>query len=79
MDLIKHGSNDMVSSKINALTKDELDYLETVLNREFKKQVEYATVFKNKNHYNSDDNSKKLVKLLDAVHSQQKLLNMPKW
>ena len=69
----------MVSSKINALTEDDLNYLEKVLNREFKKQVEYTTVFKSKNHYDPGDNTKKLVKLLDAVHSQQKLLKMPKW
>lgn len=69
----------MVSSKINALTEDDLNYLEMVLNREFKKQVEYTTVFKSKNRYDPGDKTKKLSKLLDAVRSQQKLLKMPKW
>lgn len=69
----------MVSSKINALTEDDLNYLEMVLNREFKKQVEYVTVFKSKNHYDCGDNTKKLSRLLDAVRSQRKLVKMPKW
>ena len=69
----------MVSSKLSNLNEDDLNYLEKVLNREFKKQAEYTTVFKSKNHYDCGNNTKKLVKLLDAVHSQQKLLKMPKW
>ena len=69
----------MVSSKINELTEEDLNYLETVLNREFRKQVDYVTAFKSKNHYDCGNNTKKLIKLLDAVHSQQKLLKMPKW
>jgi hypothetical protein len=69
----------MVSSKINDLTEDDLNYLEMVLNREFKKHIEYVTGFKSKNHYDPGDKTKKLSKLLDAVRSQQKLLKMPKW
>lgn len=69
----------MVSSKINELTEEDLNYLETVLNREFRKQVDYVTAFKSKNHYDPGDNTKKLSKLLDAVRSQRKLVKMPKW
>ena len=69
----------MVSNKINSLTSEDLNYLEKLLKQEFKKQSDYVTVFKGKNHYNPGDNTKKLLKLLDAVHGQQKLLNMPKW
>ena len=69
----------MVRKKLDNLSISDLEYLKKVLKAEFRKQSDYATVFKGKNHYDPGVKTEILVKLLDAVHSQQKLLNMPKW
>lgn len=70
----------MVTSKIAQLNETDLDYLDQLLHREFSKQCNNSTQWKTKNGSNYPyDNSKQLVKLMDAVRSQKKILTMPKW
>lgn len=70
----------MVTSKIAQLNERDLDYLDELLHKEFSRQTERSTAWKSKNKYNDpSDKTKTLVKLMDAVHSQKKLLTMPKW
>ncbi len=70
----------MVTSKIAQLNETDLDYLYKLLNKEFSKQCNNSTQWKTKNHSNYPyDDSSRLVRLMDAVRSQKKLLTMPKW
>ncbi len=70
----------MVTSKIAQLSETDLDYLDRLLHHEFSKQCNNSTQWKSKNHTNYPyDNSKQLVRLMDAVRSQKKILTMPKW
>ena len=70
----------MVTSKIAQLNESDLDYLNNLLHKEFSKQTEHSTAWRSKNGYDEpSDKTKTLVKLMDAVHSQKKLLTMPKW
>lgn len=70
----------MVTSKIAQLNETDLDYLDQLLHREFSRQGNRATAWRSKNGYNDPcDNTKKLVRLMDAVRSQKRLLSMPKW
>ena len=70
----------MVTSKIAQLSETDLDYLDQLLHQEFSKQCNNSTQWKTKNHSDYPyDNSKQLVRLMDAVRSQKKLLTMPKW
>jgi len=70
----------MVTSKIAQLSETDLDYLDQLLHREFSKQCNNTTQWKTKNGSNyPNDNSKQLVRLMDAVRSQKKILTMPKW
>ena len=70
----------MVTSKIAQLSETDLDYLDQLLHKEFSKQCNSSTQWKTKNHSNYPyDNSKQLVRLMDAVRSQKKILTMPKW
>jgi hypothetical protein len=70
----------MVTSKIAQLSETDLDYLDQLLHREFSKQCNNSTQWKTKNNSTYPyDNSKQLVRLMDAVRSQKKLLTMPKW
>ena len=70
----------MVTSKIAQLNETDLDYLDQLLHREFSKQCNNSTQWRTKNGYTDPcDNTKKIVKLMDAVRSQKKLLSMPKW
>ena len=70
----------MVTSKIAQLNEHDLDYLDELLHKEFSRQTERSTTWKSKNKYNDPSNkTRTLVKLMDAVRSQKKLLTMPKW
>jgi len=70
----------MVTSKIAQLSATDLEYLDQLLHKEFSKQCNNSTQWKTKNHSNYPyDNSKQLVRLMDAIRSQKKLVTMPKW
>ena len=70
----------MVTSKIAQLNETDLDYLDRLLHKEFSKQCNNSTQWRTKNHSDYPyDNSKQLVRLIDAVRSQKKILTMPKW
>lgn len=69
----------MVSQAIANLTDSDLSYLEKLLGKEFTQQHEKRSVFKAKNGYTYDDDSKILLRLMNAVRSQKKLLTMDKW
>ena len=70
----------MVTSKIAQLNETDLDYLDQLLHKEFSKQCNDSTLWKSKNRskYPYDDSSR-IVRLMDAVRSQKKILTMPKW
>ena len=59
------GRNVMVSSKINNLSVEELEYLDKLLHRELLETY--------------PKNAEKIRRLLSAVHSQKNLLNIGKW
>ena len=67
------------SKKISELTDSDLNFLEKLLSKEFSKQSEYSSQFKSKNRYNPSDNTQQISRLLDAVRTQKKMNNMPKW
>ena len=70
----------MVTSKIAQLSETDLDYLDQLLHKEFSKQCNNSTQWKTKNGSTYPyDTSKQLVRLMDAVRSQKKILTMPKW
>ena len=70
----------MVTSKIAQLNERDLDYLDELLHKEFSRQTEHSTAWKSKNGYNDpSDKTKTIVRLMDAVRSQKKILTMPKW
>ena len=70
----------MVTSKIAQLSETDFDYLDQLLHKEFSNQCNNSTQWRTKNHSDYPyDNSKQLVRLMDAVRSQKRLLSMPKW
>lgn len=70
----------MVSNKIQELSDSDLTYLETLLGREFVTINERKQQFKTKNGWCPEEaNSKKLLRLMNAIRSQKKLLTMDKW
>lgn len=69
----------MVSSRINDLNEQDLDYLDHLLHQEFSKQIQNSTQWHNKNGYNCPDRTEQLKKIMSAVQSQKKILTMPKW
>lgn len=69
----------MVSKAIASLSDSDLSYLEKLLGKEFSKQNERNSIFKAKNGYAHDGDSKVLLRLMEAVRSQKKILTMPKW
>ena len=78
-NLKKRGLDTMTSKKIDALSDADLNFLEKLLSKEFSKQCEYTSQFKSKNQYVPGDDTKQISRLLDAVRSQKKINNMPKW
>ena len=75
----KHGEKNMVSNAIANLSNEELTYLEKLLGREFANQNERKKQFESKNGWSPNDESKKVLKLLNAVRSQKRLLTIDKW
>jgi len=69
----------MVSKAIASLSDSDLSYLEKLLGKEFTQLNEKRSVFKAKNGYAHDGDSKVLLRLMEAVRSQKKILTMPKW
>ena len=70
----------MVSKAIASLSNDDLNYLETLLGREFANINERKQAFKTKNGWCPEEaNSKKLLRLMNAVRSQKRLTSIPKW
>jgi len=69
----------MVSRQISNLSTEDLHYLETLLGKEFARQNEYSKQFESKNGYSPGSDSKKILRLLNAVRSQKSLSKMPKW
>lgn len=80
-NLKMHGDRHrMVSNKIQELSDSDLTYLETLLGREFVTINERKQQFKTKNGWCPEEaNSKKLLRLMNAIRSQKKLLTMDKW
>ena len=79
--LNKHGeTNTMVSRQIANLSQEDLRYLETLLGREFANINERKQQFKTKNGWCPEEaNSKKLLRLMNAIRSQKRLVNIEKW
>ena len=70
----------MVSRQIANLSQEDLRYLETLLGREFANINERKQQFKTKNGWCPEEaNGKKVLRLMNAVRSQKKLLTMDKW
>lgn len=69
----------MVSSRINDLNEQDLDYLDHLLHQEFSKQTQNSKQWQTKNGYHSPDRTEQLKKIMSAVQSQKKILTMPKW
>ena len=70
----------MVSRQIQNLSQEDLTYLEKLLGREFANINERKQQFKTKNGWCPEEaNSKKLLRLMNAIRSQKKLLTMDKW
>ena len=69
----------MVSKAIANLNDSDLSYLEKLLGKEFTEQNEKRSVFKAKNGYAYDGDSKVLLRLMKAVRAQRRLDNMEKW
>jgi hypothetical protein len=71
---------DMVTSKIEQLSEDDLNYLDKLLHKEFSRQCSNSTQWQSKNGYKDPtDRTATLRKLMEAVQSQKKILTMPKW
>ena len=70
----------MVSRQIANLSQDDLRYLEELLGKEFANINERKQAFKTKNGWCPEEaNSKKILRLLNAIRSQKRLTNIPKW
>ena len=69
----------MVSRAIANLSSEDLFYLEKLLGKEFANQNERKKQFETKNGWSPNDESKKVLRLLNAIRSQRKLLTMDKW
>ena len=70
----------MVSRQIANLSQDDLNYLEKLLGREFAAINERKQQFKTKNKWCPEEaTTKKLLRLMNAVRSQRKLVRMEKW
>ena len=70
----------MVSRQIQNLSTEDLRYLEELLGKEFANINERKQAFKTKNGWCPEEaNSKKILRLMNAVRSQKKLLTMDKW
>lgn len=70
----------MVSRQIQNLSTEDLNYLETLLGREFANINERKQQFKTKNKWCPEEaDTKKLLRLMNAVRSQKNLTRMEKW
>ena len=62
----------MASKKIETLTEEDWNYVETLLGKEATKQREYAEQFKCKNKYTpKSPNIPKITKIIDAIRSEK--------
>lgn len=70
----------MVSRQIANLSQEDLTYLEKLLGKEFATINERKQQFKTKNGWCPEEaNTKKLLRLMNAVSSQKRLTNILKW
>lgn len=70
----------MVSRAIASLSSEDLTYLEKILGQEFAQINERNSNFRKKNGWCPENSeSKKLLRLLNAVRSQKKLSTIDKW
>ena len=70
----------MVSRSIQNLSTEDLTYLEQLLGAEFSKINERNQAFKTKNGWCPEEaNTKKLLRLINAVRSQKNLTRLEKW
>lgn len=69
----------MVSKAIANLSNEDLTYLEKLLGQEFAQLNERKQQFKTKNGWAPQDNSQKVLRLLNAVRSQKRLTSIDKW
>ena len=69
----------MVSKAIEDLSDSDLNYLETLLGKEFAQQNERMKQFEVKNGWSSKNDTKIILRLLNAVRSQKKIKTIPKW
>ena len=69
----------MVSRQIANLSQEDLTYLETLLGREFANINERKQQFKTKNGWCPEDNSQRVLRLLNAIRSQRRVASIDKW
>lgn len=69
----------MVSNKIASLSSEDLVYLEKLLGKEFAEQNERKKQFESKNGWSPADESKRVLRLLNAVRGQRSLATIEKW
>ena len=70
----------MVSRKIQELSEHDLTYMEKLLGEQFAKELEADQTWTQKNKYDRPGNKKKqIIRLMDAIRSQKRLLSVAKW
>ena len=70
----------MVSWKIQELSEADLTYVEKLLGEQFAKELEADKTWTQKNKYDRPGNRKRqIIRLMDAIRSQKRLLSVPKW
>lgn len=65
----------MVSRQIQDLSEEDLHFLEKLLGAEFARQNEYSMQFKAKNGYAHPNDCQKILRLLNAVRSQKRVVS----
>ena len=61
----------MISTGLQSLTTEELQYLEKLVGTEFAKACEYAKTFDTKNGWHSNAKGQRLLRIMNAIREQQ--------
>ena len=69
----------MVSKKIEELSVADLEYLDKILHKEFKRECERVDIFRSRNKYAADNHCRQLSRIMSAVRSQLQISNLEKW
>ena len=80
--LKKHGVIKMVSKKVDALTEDELQFMEKLLGEALGKEMEQDKTWQTKNGYSRPfQKQRKILNCLNAIKSQRHMLKVhaTKW